>query len=264
MSAADDPTRRVRREPPRWRQVSVAGVEPRSPRLVRVTFTGPELTGFTVDAPAASVRLLLPSPGRTELVVPEWNGNEFLLPDGTRPVLRTFTPLRAAGGGLAIDVVQHPSGVAAAWAAAATPDTPAAVSGPGRGYPVDPAAPAYLLAGDESAIPAVGQLLEVVPGSVPVEVHLEVDHPDAAVALPDPPGATVTWHVRSPDARPGDALLAAVSAADLPPGIRVWVAGEAAGVQRIRQLLFAERGVPRAHASVRGYWKHGRSGGDDG
>jgi NADPH-dependent ferric siderophore reductase len=40
----------------------------------------------------------------------------------------------------------------------------------------------------------------------------------------------------------------------------VWVAGEAAAVQRIRRHLFAERGLTRAQAVVRGYWKQGRSG----
>jgi NADPH-dependent ferric siderophore reductase len=43
----------------------------------------------------------------------------------------------------------------------------------------------------------------------------------------------------------------------------VWVAGEAAAVQRIRRHLFDERRIPRSQTSVRGYWKHGRAG-DDG
>jgi NADPH-dependent ferric siderophore reductase len=34
-------------------------------------------------------------------------------------------------------------------------------------------------------------------------------------------------------------------------------------VQRVRRHLFQERGLPRARASVRGYWKHGRSGDSD-
>ena len=36
-------------------------------------------------------------------------------------------------------------------------------------------------------------------------------------------------------------------------------------VQRIRRYLFEERGMPRAQTSIRGYWKHGRTGdsGDD-
>jgi NADPH-dependent ferric siderophore reductase len=45
--------------------------------------------------------------------------------------------------------------------------------------------------------------------------------------------------------------------------MRVWAAGEAAAVQRIRRHLFQDRQLPRAQATVRGYWKHGRSGGAD-
>jgi NAD(P)-dependent dehydrogenase (short-subunit alcohol dehydrogenase family) len=60
-----------------------------------------------------------------------------------------------------------------------------------------------------------------------------------------------------------DALAAAVRDADLAPGSRVWAAGEAVAVQRIRRHLFDDCGVPRAHTSVRGYWKHGRAGDED-
>ena len=136
-----------------------------SPRLVRATLTGPELEGFTVDLPAASVRLLLPTPGSSELVMPAWNGNEFLMPDGSRPTLRTFTPRRVDRGALELDVeiVVHGNGAASRWAAAAEPGARAAVSGPGRGYAIEPEAPAFLLAGDETALPAISQLLEDAP-----------------------------------------------------------------------------------------------------
>lgn len=234
--------------------------------MVRVALAGPELAGFTVDAPAASVRLLVPSPGTHELVVPTWNGNEFLLPDGRRPALRTFTPRRVDADALELDldIVEHDDGVTSAWAAAAQPGDAAAVSGPGRGYTVDPDAAAYLLAGDETAIPAIGQLLEALPPGMPVDVHIEVARPDARVRLPEHPAATLTWHDLPAAAPPGDAMVAAVRRADIPAGARVWAAGEAAAVQRIRKHLFEERGMARSHTSVRGYWKHGRAGDDDG
>jgi NADPH-dependent ferric siderophore reductase len=93
-----------------------------------------------------------------------------------------------------------------------------------------------------------------------VHVHIEVAHPAGRVALPDHPRATVEWHDLPPNAPPGDALVAAVRGAELEAGARVWVAGEAAAVQRIRRHLFQDRGMPRTQATVRGYWKHGRSG----
>src|SRR4029453_10206312 len=67
-------TRRLRREPPAFRHVEVRRVERLTPRMVRVTLGGAELAGFTVDPPAASVRVLLASPGGADFVVPSWNG----------------------------------------------------------------------------------------------------------------------------------------------------------------------------------------------
>jgi NADPH-dependent ferric siderophore reductase len=233
--------------------------------LIRVTFAGPDLAGLTVEEPAASVRLLLPSLGTDELVVPRWNGNEFLLPDGRRPAIRTFTPYRVDVEALELEleIVIHSAGVASEWVQAAAPGDPAAVAGPGRGYRMARDAPGFLLAGDETAIPAISQLLEALPTETSVQVHVEVAYPDARLALPDHPRAAVQWSDLSPGAAPGDTLVAAVVGADMAPGTRVWAAGEAAAVQRVRRHLFEDRGLPRAHTSVRGYWKHGRSGDAD-
>lgn len=257
---------RVRREPPPFRLLTVRRVESLSPRMARVTLAGPELEGLVVEQPAASVRLLLPPPGESRLVMPRWDGNVFLLPDGTRAPIRTFTPRRLDLEALELDVdiVLHGPGVASGWAERVAPGDRAAVSGPARGYDVDRDAPAFLLGGDETAIPAIGQLLEVLPPATPVDVRIEVAGPDARVALPAHPEATVRWLDLPPEGRPGDALVDAVRGADVPAGARVWVAGEAAAVQRVRRHLFDERGLSRAEATVRGYWKHGRTGdGDD-
>jgi NADPH-dependent ferric siderophore reductase len=241
--------------------VAVRRAERRGPRLTRITLGGPELAGLTVDQPAASVRVLLPG-AAGELVIPTWNGNEFLLPDGTRPIIRTFTPRRLDPEGLELDVevVGHGAGAASAWAAAAAAGDPAAVSGPGRGYAVDRDAAAFVLGGDETAIPAISELLEVLPDATPVAVHVEVAQPEGRLDLPEHPHASVTWHDLPAGGAPGDALVAALRGAELGPGTRVWVAGEAAAVQRIRRLLFQDRGLPRASATVRGYWKRGASG----
>ncbi|MDQ1508352.1 MAG: hypothetical protein QOG50_196 [Actinomycetota bacterium] len=233
--------------------------------MARVTLAGPDLEGLTVEDPAASVRLLLPASGASELIMPSWNGNEFLLPDGRRPAIRTFTPLRVDVAKLEIDleIVVHGGGIASAWAEAAQPGHRAALSGPGRGYTVNRDAPAFLLGGDETAIPAIGQLLGAVPAETSVHVCIEVAEPDGRLALPEHPRATVEWCDLPRGAPPGDALVAAVRGTDLVSDARVWVAGEAAAVQRIRRYLFEERGIPRAQTSVRGYWKHGRTGDTD-
>jgi NADPH-dependent ferric siderophore reductase len=231
----------------------------------RVTLGGPELQGLVVEEPAASVRVLLPTEGRSGLVLPDWTGNEFRLPDGRRPVLRTLTPRRLDSDRLEldVDVVIHGAGSAAQWAATAQPGDPAAVSGPARGYRAETDGAAFLLGGDETAIPAIGQLVEWLPTDCPVRVEIEVAAPVARMALPTRPGVSVNWLDLPVGAPPGERLVATLRGADLQPGTRVWMAGEAAAMQRIRRHLFEERGLPRQEVTVRGYWKHGRSAVDE-
>jgi NADPH-dependent ferric siderophore reductase len=254
-----------RRPPPPFRLVTVLRTERLSPRMGRVTLAGPELQGLAVEQPAASVRVLLPSADGRALVLPAWAGNEFLLPDGRRPTIRTLTPRRVDGQRLEldVDVVIHNGGAAAEWAKGAEPGSRAAVSGPARGYTIDEDASSFFLGGDETAIPAISQLLERLPADTPVHAEIEVADASARQPLPPHPAATVHWRIRADEATPGDALVAAVRAAALAPGGRAWVAGEAAAVQRIRRHFFEERGLARTHASVRGYWKHGRRGDAD-
>jgi len=229
--------------------------------MVRITLTGPALDEFEPGRPAASVRVLLPT-DTTNVVLPTWTGNEFLLEDGTRPIIRTLTPLRFDPGHLELDVeiVRHGHGPLSAWADVAKPGDRVAVSGTGRGYEITPAARAFLLAGDESALPAISVLLRALPPEAAVQVLIEVRHLAARLQLPAHPGATVQWHRLETSSRPGESLVAAVTGAQLDPDVRVWAAGEAAAVQRIRRHLFHERGLHRSRVVVRGYWKHGGGG----
>ncbi len=153
--------------------------------MVSVVLGGPELADFSLGEPAASVRVLLPSTPGADLVIPVWRGNEFLLPSGERPVIRTLTPRRFdAAGELEVQVVVHDGGAASQWASAAAPGDAVAMSGPGRGYRIDADAAGFLLVGDETAIPAIAQLLEWMPPAMAVEVHIEVGRRAAELALP--------------------------------------------------------------------------------
>ena len=259
---------RARREPPAFRKVAISRVEELGPRLVRVTLQGPELRGLVVDQPAASVRILLPDPVTGLLPVPNWAGNEFVLPDGTRATIRTLTPRRFDPGTLELDVwvVVHGSGAASEWARSAAPGQPAAVSGPGRGYAVPADARSFLLVGDETALAALTQILEALPAGAEARVHVEVADAAGRIPLSEHPGAAVSWHELPPGEAPGATMVEAVGGATLGEETHVWAAGEAAAVQRIRRILFEERGIPRGRGTVRGYWKHGRSAqaGDEG
>jgi NADPH-dependent ferric siderophore reductase len=245
---------RLRREPPRFRRVTVRDLEPVTPRLHRVTLGGDDLDGFEHPGLAASVRLLLSEE------TPTWNGNEFLLADGSRPVIRTLTPLRfdPASRTLDVEIVRHGGGAMSTWVDAASPGDEVSISGPGRGYELDTSATSFVIAGDETALPAIGQLVEALPPSATVTVHVEVEDPAARIDALD-----ASWHVARPGAPAGEALVHAIESADIADDARVWVAGEAAAVQRIRKHLFEQRGLSRSQCTVRGYWKHGRAGGED-
>lgn len=254
---SDAPTR-LRREPPPLRRLAVLHTEPRSVRMMRVVVGGVELEGLELPEAAASVRLLVAWPGET-FELPTWNGNEFLLADGRRPALRTFTPAHLDDHELTIDIVRHPGGAIADWSETASPGDPCAISGPGRGEAIDESADRYVLLGDETAIPAIEQLLRVIPASMEVDVHLEIEHPDARLALPDHPSAAVVWHHAVDIEPPGTSLRRAITGTTVTGGTRVWAAGEAASMQAIRTHLFDERATPRSHTTIRGYWKVPRS-----
>ena len=177
--------------------------------MVRVTLGGPQLAGLELGLPAGSVRLLLPPPGTTDVVLPSWNGNEFRDADGGRPVIRTLTPLRLDTDALELDVeiVRHGHGPLSAWAGAAGPGAAVAVSGTGRGYEVDATAPQFLLAGDESALPAIATLLPALPAGAHVDVVVEIAAASGRLALPSRPGLSVHWCELDEGARPGDALV---------------------------------------------------------
>lgn len=254
------PPVRVRREPPPFRHVRVVGVSHPAGSVVRVTVDGPDLDELIVDEPAASIRLLLPSTPGSALVIPSWNGNEFLLDDGTRPVIRTFTPIRSPGdqSALTLDIVTHEGGAASGWAVGAAIGDQAAISGPGRGYTPDPDASAFLLTGDESAVPAMTQLVSALAPRWPVDVGIEVRSPEAIRDLQDDRATTVDWRVLPAGDPPGSQQLAFIESASLGRGTRIWAAGEASAMQRIRQHLFKERGIDRSDTMIRGYWKRPR------
>jgi len=253
---------RVRRAPPPFVPLTVRRAERRSPRLVHVTLAGEGVEAFVSPDPAASVRLLLPVDG--ELVLPRWDRNVFLLPDGRRAPIRTMTPRRVnpAVGELDLEIVDHGDGPASRWAAGAAPGDRAAISGPARGYPIPADAGGFVVAGDETAIAAISLLLEALPADTAVEVHVEVANADARVPLPEHPSAAVTWHELPARAAPGSTLVDAVGAATIDDVTCVWAAGEAAAMQRIRRHLFDDRALPRTRTWIRGYWKHGRAGDD--
>ncbi len=233
-----------------------------TPRSVRITLTGDDLAGFAVDGPASHLKLVLPAPGQDRPTLPTVGPEGLVWPAGQRPLLRTYTPRRfdPVAGELDIDFILHDNaGPASAWASRARPGDTAVVVGPRGRYPADPAASWQLIAGDETALPAIATILEDLRPGVPAIVLVEVADAEEQLHLYTKADLRITWVYRG-DAAAGTALELAVAAAELPTGEgQAFIAAEASAMRRIRRHLAGERGIPVDRLYTRGYWKYGEA-----
>jgi NADPH-dependent ferric siderophore reductase len=194
------------------------------------------------------------------------------LPAAKQPVVRTLTVRRAdpAAREIAIDVVVHGEhGVAGQWAATAKPGQPVYLMGPSGAYSPDPAADWHLLAGDETALPAISVALEALPANAIGQVFIEIAEPEDEVPLTAPDGVQINWIYRGGRAdlvgedRAGDhaPLIEAVKTAPWLPGqVHVFVHGEAQAVMHnLRPYIRKDREVAAKWASISGYWRRGRT-----
>lgn len=249
-----------RRKPPR--PVEVVSVTAIAPRLVSVLVGGDALDGFEIPAPTSHVKVLLPAAGQDAPALPEQTPDgPAWPPDAERPVVRTYTPVRfeAESRTLELQFVLHGTGPASEWAERAAPGDKLAVAGPGGRFVLDESAADWWLAADESAIPAVGTLLEALPATATADVHIEVAGAADEIAFPSGAKATVTWHHRRDPRAFGTELQAAARAAEIPDGARIWVACEASAMRGIRRYFRGERGLPPGSMTTRGYWRVGEA-----
>ena len=194
------------------------------------------------------------------------------LPAAKQPVVRTLTVRRAdpAAREIDIDVVVHGEhGAAGQWAATAEPGQPVYLMGPSGAYAPDPAAEWHLLAGDESALPAISVALEALPANAIGQVFIETAEPEDEIPLTAPDGVQINWIYRGGRAdlvgedRAGDhaPLIEAVKSAPWLPGqVQVFIHGEAQAVMHnLRPYIRKDREVAAKWASISGYWRRGRT-----
>ena len=296
--------------------VEVRAVRRLSPSFLRITFGGACLADFAPCVPRdLRVKLLLPTDGHPLPELGElsdgWYAAWLALDLATRGSMRTYTvrALRPAGPAteLDVDVVLHVDehgrgGPASTWAAQARPGDGITLLGPTSAAgttppgvewrpPVPrPGAPVrVLLAGDETAVPAVCSVLDSLGEGYVGDVLLEVPQATDVQDVRNPAGVWTTWLPRG-DRPHGAALAEAVRAlldaappAAGPPdpalpdvdvdadvlwetgeaggGFYAWIAGEAAVVRDLRRCLVVEHGVDRRSVAFMGYWRQGRAEG---
>ena len=226
-----------------------------TPHLVRVVAGGAGMAAFCPNEFTDQyVKVVFRRPG-VDYPEPFDLATARELPREQWPILRTYTVRAVTETELTLDFVYHgEQGLAGPWAAGLKPGDEVLLAGPGGAYAPDPDADWHLLAGDESALPAIAVALERIPAGVPAWAFVEVAGVDEELALAHTAQSTVRYLHRGA----GTSLPEAVRAQRLPAGRgHVFVHGEAGDVREIRQYLFGELGLDRGQVSISGYWRRG-------
>ncbi|GGV67866.1 MULTISPECIES: siderophore-interacting protein [Streptomyces] len=250
---------RPARKPRKAHTGRVIRTERLTPHMQRVVLGGEGLAGFSADTCTDHyVKLLFPADGVT---YPEPFDIERIraeFPRAQWPVTRTYTvrDWDAERRELTLDFVLHgDEGLAGRWAVRARPGDTLRFLGPGGAYAPDASADWHLLAGDESALPAIARSLEALPEGAVAHAFVEVSGPQEEQKIDS--SVQVTWLHRG--TRPvGEALIEAVRGLEFPEGrVHAFVHGEAGCVKELRRLLRVEHAIPREQLSLSGYWRLG-------
>ncbi|MGV9316086.1 siderophore-interacting protein [Streptomyces sp. NPDC003691] len=273
-------------------ETRVRAVRRLSPGFVRLTLHGPSLEIFAPYGLDQRVKLLVPGAGTGSgegvgtgdgyadtfdsggevLREAQWRSRWRALPEAERPVMRSYTPsgIRPDAREVDLDVYVHASpGPASGWAAAAREGERVLLSGPdvrrsdpSYGIQWNPgSADRLLLVGDETAYPAIRNIVSGLGPAARVRAVLEVgDTADLAVMGECLAGHEVTVCPRTDG--PTGGLTRAVEAwveeqgaeaAALGERFYAWLATESKRVAGLRDLLRAAGVAPdRVHAQ--GYW----------
>jgi NADPH-dependent ferric siderophore reductase len=116
-----------------------------------------------------------------------------------------------------------------------------------------------LFAGDESAMPALAEMIEALPPATAAVALIEVGDPDDEQPIAATELIGVRWLYRG-TTPPGesDVLDRALAALDIPDADRhAYIFGESRVVRRLRDDL-GRRGLHAAEISAKGYWNVGR------
>ncbi|MEU1279838.1 siderophore-interacting protein [Streptomyces sp. NPDC005805] len=254
---------RPARKAPQVHEAKVVRTERLTPHMVRVVLGLPEDTSFSADEYTDHYVKLLFAPEGVSYPEPfDMDRVRAEFPREQWPANRTYTirTWDAAHREATIDFVVHgDEGLAGPWAARARVGDPMYLLGPGGGYAPDPAADWHLLAGDESALPAIAAALERMPQGAVVHAFVEVGGAEDEQKIVTPDGVEVVWLHRG-DRPAGAALVEAVTGLDFPEGeVCAFVHGEAGAVKELRRHLHVEHGIPLARLSISGYWRVGKT-----
>jgi NADPH-dependent ferric siderophore reductase len=243
--------------------LTVLGRERLSPHTVRITAGGPGFDALRMNEFTDKyAKILFVDPGLGLTPPYDLAALRESLPPDQHPVTRTYTLRRAdpQRQEVTIDFVVHgDEGIAAPWAARAEPGDVLTMSGAGGAYSPDPGRDWHLLAGDESALPAICSALEALPGDARGIAYLETSDPGEYLDAKVPGGVDVVWLHRPHPGRQPQLLADAVLAGSWLPGrADVFAHGERESMKALRASLKVRLG-DGDRVSLSGYWAAGRT-----
>jgi len=233
------------------RKLEVLRVTDLTPRMRRITLSGPQLAGFISLGTDDHVKLIFAQTAEEQAVL------DTFVPgspsDGPRPAMRDYTPRRydPETGELDIDFVLHGDGPAATWAAQAEPGQFLHIAGPRGSMVVPDIFDSYLLIGDETALPAIARRVENLAANRAALVVVEIEHPAEQQTFDCVAQVDVIWVVRGEQD-----MVDVVRKLEMPEGVLyAWVATEAALSRKLRRVLLTEFGLDEGLVKAAGYWR---------
>lgn len=254
-----------------YRELYVENIEDISPSMRRITFSGEQLQeherdGISVPSLLShgfddDVRLIFPDPETGERPHPiAPNDGNLLWPEAVKNLFRTYTVryFDAVNGLLAIDFARHGEGLAENWSQSARIGDPIFVAGPKSCAQLPTHTDWLFLAGDETALPAIGRCLESLPSGHDAIAVVEVPTNADIQKLDIPDSVQIHWAIRDQGegfVEKASALFEETADSQLPRGeAYVWAAGEASRLKTLRRL-FKASGIAPEHQEITGYWR---------
>jgi NADPH-dependent ferric siderophore reductase len=232
------PVRKERRLLP----VEVKAVKLVTPHMKRITVGSDALRDFGVTRPAQWVKVFVPTKGSDR-------------PSGRAYTIRSFFERDAE---MDIDFVLHGDGPCSSWAEHAQVGDVIQIAGPRAGFRLDTEVHQLLIGGDETALPAIGSILEALPREVSAKVFIEIPEDSDSQSIRSKADVSIVWLSRHGAAAGTRTILQeAIMDAPLPEGGSVWFSAESFAVRTIRRHFYVVRGLDRRRVISFGYWQRG-------